>query len=788
MRGIRLAALAWMSVHFLVPTFTAEAQAPQPDRGARSIRGRVIEFGTQRDIAGAVITVEGRIAPVTSDLHGHFVLTGLAPTRARLAVRAIGYEPVTETVDLAETDREILVRLKPMIVRLDSLVTTARATDAEAELRERQATSRLDAEELARQRGQTLGESLKLLPGVAVIQYGPSISKPVVRGLHSQRIVVMNGPVAQEGQQWGAEHAPEIDAFAANEIEVIRGAAGVLYGSNALGGVVRVQPRPLPTAHGVAGEFQSNVFSNNRQGAASLLFEGAGLRVPLLQELAWRIQGTARRAGDAKTRTYYLPNTGFEEIDWSGAIGLHRPGWTSEVGYSHFGTNLGMYSGAHVGNLDDLNRAMQNPIISDSFAYSIRRPDQVVKHDLISWRNKLSIGAGGKLDVDYAFQNNNRSEWDSHGFGAESPRPAFGLRLITHTLEARFSHAPVSGVAGTVGITGTRQGNLSIGRSFLIPQYRLYTAGVFGLEQWTSERWTVSAGLRYDYRWQHAFQFGAPVVISPDDVSSYSGLSGTLGLTYRLAEGWSLATTVGRMWRAPNVSERFSQGVHHGTAQYEIGDPGLGTERTVTIDATLRHVGTKTRLELSGYLNRIDDYIFLKPREPVQSARGAYPAYEYAHTDARLQGIEASFQVDPTSSLSLYASGTLVRGTDRLTATPLFDMPADRLVTSARIYGPRGGTLADPYFELGATLVRRQDYVPANTVYSLPTSGYALFSAEIGTREVKIAGQSLELSLAARNLLNTRYRDYLSRYRLYVDDQGRDLVIRLRTRFGRSNP
>jgi iron complex outermembrane receptor protein len=788
MRSFRHAALAWMLARFLAPISAAEAQVPQPDRGVRVMRGLVVDIDSKLEVRDASITIDGRPGTATSDLHGHFTLPGLPPARLRITVRAIGYGPVTEVVDLTETDREILVRLKPVIVRLDSLVTTARATDAEAELRERQATSRLSAEELARQRGQTLGETLKQLPGVAVIQYGPSISKPVVRGLHSQRIVVMNGPVAQEGQQWGAEHAPEIDAFAANEVEVIRGAAGVLYGSNALGGVVRVQPRPLPTAHGVGGEFQTNVFSNNRQGAASLLFEGAGLKVPLLQELAWRVQGTARRAGDAKTRTYYLPNTGFEEIDWSGAVGIHRPGLTSEVGYSHFGTNLGMYSGAHVGNLDDLNRAMQNPITSDSFGYSIRRPDQVVKHDLISWRNKLAIGAGGRLDLDYAFQNNNRSEWDSHGFGATSPRPAFGLRLITHTVEARFSHAPVSGLAGTLGITGTRQGNLSIGRSFLIPQYRLYTAGLFGLEQWTSARWTVSAGLRYDYRWQRAYQYGAPVVISPDDVSSYSGVSGTLGLTYRLADQWSLAATVGRMWRAPNVSERFSQGVHHGTAQYEIGNPALGTERTITVDATLRHVGAKTRLELSGYQNRIDDYIFLRPRAPIQSARGAYPAYEYASTDARLRGIEASFQVDPTSSLSLYASGTTVRGTDRLTGTPLFDMPADRLVTSARFYGPRGGSIVDPYLELGATLVRRQDYVPPNTVYSLPTDGYALFSAEIGTQAIKVAGQSLELSLAARNLFNTRYRDYLSRYRLYVDDQGRDLVVRLRTKFGRSTP
>lgn len=788
MRSLRHATLAWMLVRFVAPMSATVAQAPQPDRGTRVIRGRVVDIDSKLEVREASISVEGRLVSVSSDLHGRFNLVGLPPARLRIAVRAIGYEPVMETVDLSETDREILVRLKAIVVRLDSLVTTARATDAEAELRERQATSRLDAEELARQRGQTLGETLKQLPGVTVIQYGPSISKPVVRGLHSQRIVVMNGPVAQEGQQWGAEHAPEIDAFAANEIEVIRGAAGVLYGSNALGGVVRVQPRPLPTAHGVGAEFQTNLFSNNRQGAASLLFEGGGLEVPILHELAWRAQGTVRRAGDAKTRTYYLPNTGFEEIDWSAAVGIHRPGGSSEVGYSHFGTNLGMYSGAHVGNLEDLTRAMADPITSDSFAYSIRRPDQVVKHDLISWRNRLAIGAGGKLDIDYAYQNNNRSEWDSHGFGAESPRPAFGLRLITHTLEARFSHAPVSGMAGTVGFIGTRQGNLSIGRSFLIPQYRLYTAGLFGLEQWTSARWSVSAGIRYDYRWQHAFQFGAPVIISPDDVSSYSGLAGTLGLSYRLSEHWSLATTVGRMWRAPNVSERFSQGVHHGTAQYEIGNPSLGSERTITVDATLRHVGTRTRLELSGYQNRIDDYIFLKPRAPVQSARGAYPAYEYASTNAMLRGIEASFQVDPTANLSLYASGTLVRGTDRLTRTALFDMPADRVIASARWYGPRGGAIADPYLELGATLVRQQDYLPPNTVYSLPTDGYALFSAEIGTREIKIGGQSLELSLAARNLFNTRYRDYLSRYRLYVDDQGRDLVVRLRTRFGRSIP
>lgn len=783
-REIRIASVVLMLV---LPT-GALGQVPTGARAERTVQGQVFDVASRAPLRGAVVDVPGTSATSSTDEHGHFALRRLAPGRVTVRVRAIGYAPVVQVVDLTDTDQQVVINLAAVSAALDTLIANGRVLDPQALLREANAVSRMDAAAVARARGQTLGETIKEMPGVTVIQYGPSIAKPVVRGLHSQRIVVMNGAVPQEGQQWGAEHAPEIDAFAANEVEVIRGAAGVLYGSNAIGGVVRVLSRPLPTAHGIGGEFQTNLFSNNRQGAASLLLEGGGLNLPFLHEISWRAQATLRRAGDAQTSSYYLPNTSFSETDWSGAVGIHRSRGSSELAYSHFGTDLGMYSGAHVGNLDDLNRAMESPITSDTFSYAINRPDQVVKHDLVSWRNELFVGNTGKLEIDYGYQYNNRNEFDSHGFAAASPRPAFGLRLITHTLEARFSHSPAAGLAGTFGVTGMRQGNLSPGRSFLIPQYRLYSGGIFALEQWTGERWTISAGLRYDARWQHAFQYGAPVVISPDDVSTYGGLAGNLGITYRLAPGWSLATTAGRNWRAPNVNERFSQGVHHGTAQYEIGDPTLGVERTMAVDATLRHIGTKSRLEASAYTNRMDGYIFLKPLEPIQTVRGAYPAYGYTATNALMRGVEASVQFDPTAGLSFYASGSLVRGTDRATGAPLFDIPADRLIASARVSWPHSGKVGDPYLELGTTLVRRQDHVPENTVYRLPTDGYALFSLEAGARELTVAGSHIELSLSARNLFNARYRDYLSRYRLYVDDSGRDVVFRLRMMFGKTHP
>jgi iron complex outermembrane receptor protein len=629
---------------------------------------------------------------------------------------------------------------------------------------------------------------MKQLPGVAMIQVGPSIAKPVVRGLHSQRLRVMNGDIPQEGQQWGEEHAPEIDAFAANEIEVIRGSGFVLYGSDAIGGVVRVLPRPLPDVGSVGGEVTTNLFSNNRQGAASLLLEGANLTLPALARVAWRAQASFRRAGDAGTRDYYLRNTGFAELNFNGSLGVTRPWGSSQLSYSRFATELGMYLGAHVSTVSDLDRAMRDPLKTDTFSYHIGRPNQKVSHDLVSWRTNLVLWNAGVLDVNYGFQYNNRGEYDGIGFASGSTQPAFGLELYTHTLDLRLHHAPIGHLSGTIGVSGLRQGNLSPGRSFLIPQYRIYSGGAYGLEQFRFGPWAFSAGVRYDHRWQHAFQFGDPVILSPEERRSWHGPSGSVGANLEFAPGWSIAATLGRAWRAPNVSERFSAGVHHGTAQYQLGDTSITVERSLNVDATLRHVGRSVRIELSAYDNRIDGYIYLRPFGDVATVRGAYPGYRFAQTAARVRGMEALLQMAPSPRWLVSLNGTLVRGRDRRSGDVLFDMPADRVIANVRLMGGGGARVTAPYVELSTTLVRKQDHVPPNTVYKLPTAGYALFGIEAGAASLVLLGQPLEVSLAARNVFNTRYRDYLSRYRLFVDDPGRDVVIRITAPFGAGRP
>jgi iron complex outermembrane receptor protein len=447
-----------------------------------------------------------------------------------------------------------------------------------------------------------------------------------------------------------------------------------------------------------------------------------------------------------------------------------------------------MYLGAHVGTVTDLNRAMSSPLETHEFSNDISRPNQRVSHDLVSWRASVFLGRAGLLDLSYGFQHNHRAEYDGIGFASGSTRPAFGLELYTHTVDAHVRHAPIGHLSGTIGISGMRQGNLSPGRSFLIPQYRLYSGGLYGLEQLGLGRLTLSAGLRYDYRWQHAYQFGDPVIVSPDERRAWSGPAGSLGANVEFAPGWSIAGTLGRAWRAPNVSERFSAGVHHGTAQYQLGDTSITTEHSLNADVTLRHVGRAARLEMSAYSNRIDGFIFLEPFGDVATVRGAYPGYRFAQTDALVRGLEASLLLAPAPWWSFYISGTVVRGRDRLTGDALFDMPADRVIANFRLIGGTSGWLAAPYVELGTTLVRRQDRVPPNTVYKLPTAGYALLNVEVGAASLTVLGRSLELSVAARNVFDTAYRDYLSRYRLFVDEPGRDVVVRVTTAFGRTRP
>ncbi len=773
-----------LTILLLLLSFAARLPAT-PESELAAVSGKVLDAATNHPLPGATIYIAELNRGDVADANGEFQLKRLTKGSYTIVCRFVGYTEVKESIEITG-NLEKKFYLTPTVIEFSEVTVTASKEEVEL-TRSRQSVTVLSAEKLEKHRGQTFSETLKEIPGVTVLQTGPSISKPVVRGLHSQRVLVLNAGLPQEGQQWGAEHAPEIDPFAPAKIEVLKGAAGVEYGSNAIGGVVRVEPRQLMAIQGLGGQIFANGFSNNRQVAGSLLLEG---RAPRISRLSWRLQGSLRKAGDARAPDYVINNSGFEERDWSLAAGYHREQSELEFYYSHFGTELGIFRGSHIGNLTDLQNAIERgrPLVEKDFTYDIQPPKQKISHDLISVKGQSDFIGLGKLEAQYGFQLNHRQEFDAHSpFSSEPPKnAAFDLKLYTHSGDIKFRHRPVKNFFGTFGVSGMWQGNFRQTSGFLIPNFRAYNFGVFLLENWTKENFTLNFGGRFDYRWQRAYAFRQ----NPDDeqINHWHNVSAVVGMIYQFAPAWSLAVNVGTAWRPPSVNEMFSDGVHHGTAQYEKGDPNLTSEKSYNIDATLRNLGQKSHLELSVYNNFINDFIFLFPEpEPILTIRGAFPAFSYRQANAVLRGADLTFDYQLFAFYRLGARASAVRADNLDTNEPLIFMPSDRLQWINHFDLPAFGSFENTYFEISATLVRRQDRAPANADYTDPPPGYKLLDLELGTQTI-VGRHPILIYLSVNNVFNTAYRDYLSRFRYFIDDPGRNVVLRMQVSFGQFAP
>jgi iron complex outermembrane receptor protein len=724
-------------------------------------------------------------AGAATDFEGRFAVGHIPPGTYTINVRHLQYRLLNFNLRLV-ADIDTVIIIAPTEIQLPAMEIHGEHTPTGL-LSESKSVAILAPEELEKLRGQTLGETLQQIPGVTALQTGPSISKPVIRGLHSDRVVVLNAGVPQEGQQWGGEHAPEIDPFSPARIEVIKGPSSVEYGSGAIGGVVRLEQRPLPHTPGLGGDLILNSFTNNRQGAGSLLLEGASSALP---DVGFRLQGSFRKAGNEHAPDYVVGNTGFAEYTGSGSIGYSGENGSAEAYYSLFSTELGIYRGSHIGSLSDLQRAIAagGPLTDYPFTYEIRPPKQNITHELWSLRGKYRLQSIGTFNVSFGRQSNHRQEYDAYRFFNDvqtlPTHAATDLTLTTYSLDLKLNHEPIGDFYGLVGVNGMRQGNVSQGSSFLIPNFRSYSGGAYAVEAWASSSVTITAGVRLDYRWLHVFPVESRDI--EETMKDYLNVSGALGVTYEFHPEWTAAMNIGTAFRPPNISELFSNGVHHGTAEYERGDQNLQSERAHAFDLTVTHRTPTVRAELSVYSNWINNFIYLFPSAgPVLTLRGAFPAFQYKQNNARLVGFDGSLDVHVTGWYSTGVDASLVRGDNLDTAQPLIQMPADRLSLINTLTAQSLGPVTSPYIELRGTFVARQTRFQPHVDYLDPPPGYILLDLRVGGT-ISLASSPLTVRLEVRNLFNTSYRDYLSRFRYYIDDPGRDIILKVEIPFGNS--
>ena len=610
------------------------------------------------DLMQAAAPTQARGA--ASGVDGVAVLRDLPADTVRVVVSFVGTVPHRETVDLRAGDVRLGVALATDITFEEIRIESDNPLD-----RDTRSVSVVEGDELDARRGQTLAETLDGLPGVTTLSTGPTIGKPVVRGLHSDRVVILEDGVRQESQAWGGEHAPEIDPFAAGRIEVIRGAAGVEIGAGAIGGAVKLNARDLPTTPGVSGQLSMQAFSNSGQGAASLVVEDAPAS---WNGFAWRAQGSLRRAGDARTPDVVIANSAFAEASGHLTLGYTRGDTEIDAHVKRYAAELGIYRGSHFGTFTDLQAIIErggpDPDWNYGFGYGIAAPKQVVTHDVASIHGHTTLW-GGHLDAQVAAQRNRRREFDAHRrFGDGDPESAaFDLGLDTQSLDVAFTPAPGRRVVGKVGVQARTQLNKNAASGTLVPNYRAYDGGLFGhLTFAASDALTLEAGARLDGRIVNAFPYQRATRSYERDARSYGGGALAVGALQTLGRSWSLGVNAGSAWRPPNVAELYSDGVHHGTAMFEIGDAALDPEHSLDMSATVRHESRAASAEVSVYVNHIFDYVYALDRpEPTVTIRGTFPTLVYAHTDARLAGLDADVEVHPLPWLSVGAHASLLR-------------------------------------------------------------------------------------------------------------------------------
>ena len=742
-------------------------------------KGKVYAAGND-SLPYATVEIKEINKGVVTDEQGNFLIKNICPGTYTVECNYLGFKSIVKQITFNKNiSYDFLMMSEDIQVQEVEIRDTKRKEEKNEMISQQR--SELKGKDLDRTRGLSLGESLKSIPGVNSIQTGPSISKPIIHGLHSNRILILNNGVRQESQQWGSEHAPEIDPFIATKISVIKGASSIRYGSDAIGGVILVEPKALLSEPGVKGELNLVGMSNSRLGASSAIVEGAFDKK--LKGLSWRLQGTARRAGNSKTSGYYMENTGFREENFSSALAYNKERFGAELYFSRFNTSLGIFTGSQVGNITDLQQALQNtrPSTPSYFTYKIGRPNQQVTHDLFKAKSFWKFKEAGKLEFIFARQQNKRYEYDHNPFNG-STNPALYLQIITHTTDLTWYHKSTKKISGSIGLNGITQGNVRA-FEFLIPNFRNYGAGIFVIEKWKKNRLTIEGGVRYDYRWLRAYMLDNNTAKIVTPTYQFNNVTGTLGMLYYLRENLTFTSNLGTAWRSPTVSELFSNGVHQGAASYDIGNPNLKSERAYNFNAAINYSGKKINGEIGFYNNQINNYIYSKPDlQFIHTVRGAFPTFTYTQVNTRFRGVDLLASYKIRDSLTFTSKAAMIWAYNQTIQDYLVFTPANRFENSLKYNVGSLGKIKSIYFNLTNIYVAHQRRVPPNSDYTNPPAAYTLFNADLGF-DLVIGRQVLNVNFSATNILNASYRDYLNRFRYFTNDVGRNFIIRLKVPF-----
>ena len=580
-------------------------------------------------------------------------------------------------------------------------------------------------------------------PGVSQITTGSGISKPIIRGLGYNRIITMSEGVRQEGQQWGDEHGIEVDANNVNSVEILKGPASLMYGSDAMAGVVILHSAHILPENEMRANVSTEYQTNNGLFAYSLNFAGNK------GGFVWDGRFSSKMAHAYKNKyDGYVPGSQFRERAGRLMVGLNK-----QWGYSHLiWTAIHQTPSIIEGERDEETGELVGS--SDNVkTYGKALPFQQIKHYKAVWDNSFNLSKGW-LKAIVAYQQNRRQEFEESEDECE-----LYFRLHTVTYDLRYLSQEFNGWKMAGGLNGMWQQSQNLGEETLIPAYRLFDIGGYATVSKQIEQLTLNGGLRYDHR--H---------VSWDNSTNFSGLTGSVGAVWNVTDHTNIRLNIARGFRSPNMSELGSDGVHEGTLRYEIGNPDLKAEYSWQADLGLDFTSQYVSAQVALFANRIQNYIFAKRINQVKEE--GYMTYAYTQGDARLLGFEAGFDFHPIHCIHFENTFSYVdaRQLNADEATKYLPMtPAPRWTSEVKVELSHDGQLLNnSYIALGLEAYLKQNHYYKADNTETETPGYALLrlsaGADLTIHKKKIA----EIYITADNLLNKAYQNHLSRLK-YAD-------------------
>ena len=752
-----------------------------------SLHGIISEMKSHEALPGATVYIPDLKKSATADHNGKYQIGDLPPGKFLIITSYIGFETQSKTVAI---DGETILdfQLSSTIIEAREVVITG--VSHATEIRDAPISIiSINRKALNEVGSPNIIDAITRTPGISQIATGPGISKPIIRGLGYNRVITLNDGIRQEGQQWGDEHGIEIDEQGIDKVEIIKGPASLMYGSDGLGGVISfLSVAPLPEGK-MDGRVSANYQSNQKLFAYSAMQRGNMSGINWLASVSCKIAQDYRNKADG-----FVYNSGYDELNLNGQLGLNRKWGYSHLLISSFNQKVNLPEGERDSASGRfIKRAIVNgtptvvfPSPTSSLNFPIHEtPYQSINHLRLVLDNNFYLKKS-RLNLLVGYQNNLRREFGDFLFPNKA---GLEMKLQSSTYQLKYILPDKNNLQISLGFGGMVQNNGNLGEEWLIPDYSLTDIGTYLFANKKKDRWSFNGGIRYDIRWlksialyldsagriSNASTIGSIQKFASQNLT-FGNSSGSLGTTYHFSETLFAKANISRGFRAPNIAELSSNGRHEGAFRYEVGNPNLKAETSLQGDFGLVYNNTHFSFETSLFGNQIHNYIFIKKilsvggTDSIADPSAPVPVFSFAQNNVILAGAEISFDLHPHPWDWLHFENSFCfvntrADTKQDSSKYLPFIPPARINSELRVILPKKGKhLKNSYALVDVEHTFSQNRVFLAYGTETPTAGYTLLNAGFGFELMNKKGTTLlNLILSGRNLANTIYQSHLSR-------------------------